>query len=91
MTNDQRELFRTALLRILDANHTRFGLTVQALCHLMPVFGFFKSKPDEAERELEYLKDKGHVALVPKPISPENRAWRITAEGRDFLAVVSGE
>jgi hypothetical protein len=91
MINQQRELFRTALLRILDANHTRFGLTVQALCHLMPVFGFFKSKPDEAEKEIAYLEDKGYIALVTKPISPENAAWRITAAGRDFLAEVNGE
>jgi len=89
MNAQNRELFRLALLRLLDANHTRFGLTVPALCHLLPMFGFARANPEMTEAEIEYLADKGQVALVFKPISPENRAWRITAEGRDFLAELS--
>ena len=86
MNPQQRELFRLALLRVLDSNHTRFGLTLPALCHLAPVFGFHAARPDEAESEINYLLDKGYVTPVFKTISPENRAWRITAAGRDFLA-----
>ncbi len=41
---------------------------------------------DDLRAEVQYLIDKGFVALEGKVISPENREWKITAEGRDFLA-----
>jgi hypothetical protein len=36
---------------------------------------------------LQYLVDKSLLTAVTKTISPENPAWRITAAGRDFLAL----
>jgi hypothetical protein len=85
MTTEQRELFRLALLRVMDANHTRFGLSAAALGHLAAEFGF-PSPPSQAVRsELQYLEDKGLITQISKDISPENRAWRITADGRDYL------
>lgn len=36
--------------------------------------------------ELVYLLDKGLVVTVQKTLSPENKRWRITAAGLDFLA-----
>jgi hypothetical protein len=85
MNNETRELFRTALLRILDANNTQFGLGVTALGHLVGAYGF-TATADEIKVEIQYLQDKQFVATQDKPISPENRRWRITAEGRDFVA-----
>lgn len=41
---------------------------------------------DDLRAEVQYLIDKEFVALEGKLISPENREWKITAEGRDFLA-----
>ena len=91
MNAEQRELFRTALLRVLDANHTRFGLGIQALEHLIAHFGFPNPAIRDLERELQYLNDKAHIVAVYKDISPENRTWRITAAGRDFLAELAGD
>jgi hypothetical protein len=86
MNTEQRELFRLALLRVLDANHTRFGLSLSALGHLVATFGFPNPQLRQLERELQYLEDKSHVASMVKSVSPENAAWRITAEGRDYIA-----
>lgn len=41
---------------------------------------------DELLGEILYLEDKQLLVLMPKTISPENKAWRLTAGGRDFLA-----
>ena len=91
MSPEKRELLRLALLRVLDANHTRYGLGLTALGHLGLSFGFFSATTAELERELHYLEDKGYVTAVFKVISPENRVWRITAAGRDFLAQLTNE
>jgi hypothetical protein len=91
MNPERRELFRLALLRVLDANHTRFGLGLPALGHLAGSFGFPTPSDSELERELQYLEDKAQITPVLKGISPENRAWRITAAGRDYLAEAGDE
>jgi hypothetical protein len=44
------------------------------------------ASPRDIERELQYLLDKGLLVDVTKAISPENRCYRIHANGRDFLA-----
>ena len=85
MSPEQREVLRTAILRTLDTNQTRFGLTVPAVTvHLVPQG--FKVEPKEVERELDYLTDKQLAEVVKRSLSPENRAWRINANGRDWLA-----
>lgn len=86
MSPEERELLRLALLRVLDTNRTAFGLPAPALGLQIRRFGF-QVDPAELTVELEYLLDKGLVALKDKVISPENRAWRLTAAGRDFIAL----
>jgi hypothetical protein len=86
MNPEQRELFRNAILCVLEANPSRFGLTVRALTHLVAVYGFMSPQAAEIENEVVYLADKGLVTDVAKEISPENKAWRVTASGRDYLA-----
>jgi hypothetical protein len=85
MNAQQREYLRLALLRVLDANATRFGLGVTALASLVRVDGC-QPTDGEAELELAYLEDKGLIVRLDKPISPENPVWRISALGRDLLA-----
>lgn len=85
MTPAARELFRLAILRVLDANHSAYGITPPTIGVLVAEFGF-GPRPDETQKELDYLADKFFVSVVGKTISPENRAWRITASGRDELA-----
>jgi hypothetical protein len=80
-----RELLRRALLLVLDANGSPHGLGKQALALLIHQFGA-RANGDQVSAEMQYLEDKGLVTRVQKTISPENGLWRITAEGRDFLA-----
>ena len=85
MTAPSREQFRQALLEVAEANGSRYGLPTDALRLLVRRFGFSVGAR-EVEAELSYLSDKGLMAEVPKAISPEVPAWRITAAGRDLLA-----
>jgi hypothetical protein len=87
MTSETRELFREALLRVLEDHASdRFGLGVRAIRVFMAEHGFKNPEQDQLNAELIYLRDKNFTAIVGKQISPENTSWRITADGRDFLA-----
>jgi hypothetical protein len=85
MTPEQKELFRLAILKVMDANNTRFGLGVAAICHLLVAFGFPNAKPEDVEEELDYLCRKELATEVLKIVSRENKAWRITKAGIQFL------
>lgn len=87
MKPEQREIFREDLLRILeDRASDRFGLGAKAIRVFLGEYGFRNTPIEDITAELQYLQDKGFVAIVGKQISPENTSWRITADGRDFLA-----
>ena len=90
MNPTEREQARLSLLRYLAANRGRFGMVVAMLRQYLAAEGSLLS-PAEIEAELVYLADKEMVAETTKSISPENRAWRITAAGRDYLAQVQGD
>lgn len=85
MNPKQRENLRLLLLTALNAarpyavapDAIRLGLSPQ----------FRNLDASELQAEIDYLVDKGFVAQEGKLISPENREWKITAEGRDFLAM----
>lgn len=81
----QREDLRVAMLEVLEANATRHGLGIVGLAFLVKRFGF---EPTNAQvlAEMTYLEDRHLVVCLDKVISPENKFWRITAAGRDFLA-----
>ena len=85
LTAQQREVFRIDLLRVLEGNSTLFGSGAGPMAGHMRLYGFDPS-PSEVLLEILYLVDKGLVAPVDKSISPENRTWRLTAAGRDYLA-----
>ena len=84
-TPEKRELLRIAILRVLEANTSRFGLGITALIHMLGAYGTVGA-PDDVRFEVYYLHDKGFLTPVDKAISPENQCWRITAEGRDWVA-----
>ncbi len=84
MNAAQQELFDLAILRVLVANHTRFGLNVAAVCHLMAMFGFPSPNSDTVLARLEYLTGKGLAEEVLKQVSKTNRAWRVTDQGRQY-------
>ena len=85
MTSQQREQIRLSLLRYCDAAE-QFGLATPLLLQFLRNEGLRSLDAAGLRAELQYLADKGFLAAIPKTISPENEAWRITAEGRDFLA-----
>lgn len=79
-----REQLRLRLLLLLEATSS-LGLTTDSL-HLRVHMDGIDAKADDVERELQYLADKAFVIRLEKRISPEVGRWRITAEGRDYLA-----
>jgi hypothetical protein len=78
------ELFDNALLKVLDANNTPWGLQAPALCMFAREFGFAPSEPETVSR-MEYLTAKGMAREVPKELSRANRLWKITDAGRRYL------
>lgn len=87
MRGPELERLRRAILIVLDANQTRFGLTLDALTlHVSTYFPLIQRQM--LEPELNYLCDKGLIAEVEKKLSPENRQWKMTADGRDYLAQI---
>jgi hypothetical protein len=84
LTNDQLELFSGAVLKVLDANNTRFGLNAPSIRLLVRQFGFNQTE-EETTDALEYLADKRLVREFPKVLVKVNRAWKITDEGREYL------
>lgn len=85
MNGEQRERLRLALLRVLEANNTRFGLGAPALQHLVEGFGFVGVGLEVVKDEVDYLVRKELVVEVLKVVSRENRCWRITEVGVGFL------
>jgi hypothetical protein len=81
---EKTELFDNALLRVLDANNTPWGLQAPALSMFTREFGFSPSAAETVNR-LEYLTGKEMVHEVPKVLSKANRAWKITDAGRRHL------
>lgn len=82
MTPQQQELFDLAILRVLVANHSRFGLNIEAICHLMGMFGFKSPAAEKVSERVEYLTGKGMLEEVLKIVNKTNRAWRVTEAGR---------
>jgi hypothetical protein len=86
MTTEQEELLDIALLRVMDANNTRFGLGAQSLALLVNQYGF-SPKVEVVQKRIGYLVGKGLVEATSKPLHPENETWRITSAGMDFVAI----
>lgn len=84
MNPAERELFRQNLLLQLDAvaPHALRVATLRIGARL----GGFSPTDTELHAELDYLEQKQLITPGVKIISPENREWKITAAGRDFLA-----
>ncbi len=89
MNAEQREALHIVLLRLLDANQTRFGLGPQALSVLAGTYGFAAARPDVIEKEMDYLAHAQNALAEEVDrgnFNPQNRTWRITPKGRNLLA-----
>jgi len=89
MLPDLREQLRLSLLRHLDANQTRFGQQEIYLLQLVRAEGMPMITREDISNELAYLEDKELAKPIAKLLSPELRAWKITAAGRDFFAQIT--
>jgi hypothetical protein len=87
MNAEQKEQLRLSLLRFLEANPARFGLDTSLLWQMARNEGRPALERAEVENQLTYLAGKKLVDEVSKGVSPENRAWRISSEGSDFVAM----
>lgn len=85
MTAELTEQLRINLLNQAEAA-SQIGLTDSAYFQGARTQGY-KVDLEAVKTEVDYLVDKGFLARVPKAISPNLRKHRITAEGRDWLAV----
>ncbi len=84
--NTTKEILHSALLKIMDANRTRFGL--QAATLLLQLRGeAIIANPDEIVQALDYLGSRTPplVEETRPEINRENRAWKITAEGIRYV------
>lgn len=87
MNATDRQQLRLSLLRFLDENVTRFGFELGYLLQRARSEGRPRLSADDVDVELLYLEDKKFIEQPAKQLSPELRAWRITAGGRDYLAM----
>src|SRR5271165_6706499 len=81
MDTTQNQPFLTAVLRVLNANHTGYSLTVPAVCHLVERFGFPDATDSETEDALDCLERRNLIFEVPNRLNPADRLWRITRFG----------
>ena len=85
LTPELREQVRLCILRYC-LRPTRFGLIRASLSGE----GYILDR-DQVQLEIDYLADKKFLVADPKAISPENKIWRTTADGRDYLALQGQE
>lgn len=85
MTSDQLERFRHNLLQQLKNCGDRFMRQVDLEMGLHAA-GFDGEDRREIGAELLYLEGKGLIYRAAKLISPEVVRWKISADGRDYLA-----
>jgi hypothetical protein len=88
MNPQEREQLRISLLRHLSRGRglKRFGISTPLLLQLLRSEGMAWPDEETVEAELGYLTELKYVVVPEKVISPENRTWRLTAEGRNYVA-----
>ena len=84
MNSEDREQIRLTIIRRLDER--RWGVPTSSIVQMIRWEGFSTVTKEDVEIEIHYLVEKGLVSEVLKSLSPENKEYRITAEGRDFRA-----
>lgn len=89
MNAEQQELFDLAILRVLDRNRTRFGLSVTAIGFQMREFGFAAVDVETLKDRLDYLSTHPAGKPFTEEVNPEinraKRCWRITDDGINHM------
>lgn len=81
MTPQQEERADKAILDVLCANNTRFGLSAAAIS----IYADTGFTPEQTTDRLEYLTQKKLAVEVQKTVHAAARVWKITDEGRRYL------
>jgi len=85
MNPKQRENLRLLILTAFDASKP-FAVGLPELRAGLALT--FRGLDDSGlQAEIDYLVEKGFATPSGKALSPENKQWKITAAGRDFLAM----
>jgi hypothetical protein len=85
MTATDRETLRHTILSAAEAAKP-YGVTLALLSVAVRNIGLRSATTGDIHAEVDYLADKGFLHPEPKALSPENKSWRISASGRDYLA-----
>lgn len=84
--NTTKEILHATLLKLMDANRTRFGL--QAAVLRLQLRGLaINASQEELVQALDYLGSRTPplVEEVQPEIDRENRAWKITSDGIRYV------
>ena len=90
MTPEQKEDLSRSLLRFLDGNRSRYGVPTTVLWQQARFEGRPEITKAEVEQQLQYIEMAGLVEEALKGIHPENRYWRISKKGIDYVACGGG-
>jgi len=84
--NTTKEILHAALLKLMDANRTRFGLQAATLVLQLRGEAIIAGK-DEVVQALDYLGSRTPplVEETRPEIDRENRAWKITEAGIRYV------
>ena len=77
--------FDNAILAELDANDTRFGLSLQEIRVYLRPKGYPATEDEQTLDRLEYLASKKMASEVSRTVHKANRTWKITDAGRQYL------
>ena len=86
MTAAEKQALRVAVLKVLDANSTKYGLNVDAITLRLYPLGFPEITSAEVETVMGLLEKERLIARLPQKLAPGVSVFRITDEGRSVLA-----
>jgi hypothetical protein len=86
MNAAERMNLRVGVLKVLQANQSRYGLGVDAITLHVSTLGFGRITAPEVEAAMIALEEGGMIARLSEPLRPGTAVFRITDEGRSYLA-----
>ena len=85
MNSAEKANLRLAVLKVLDANQSKFGLNLDAITLRLTPFGFDRITQPEVEAVMQHLESEKMIARLPNALTPGVHLWRITDDGRSYL------
>jgi hypothetical protein len=85
MSSAEKQNLRIAILKVLDANQSKYGLNIDAITLRLTPFGFDMITAAEVETVMPLLEGEKLIARLSQPLTPGVAVWRITNDGRSYL------